>query len=248
MVNPNLDHFRINNSLIENLKDYFDGKSSFQGLGLKNLSNNYNWPRKGDFPSIESISSIKILGNNNYEKNIFLKENSSKIWDEGSKFKIANWAISDWGGIRSNSTKTIEKYINEIENKDYPYYIDGVASYSKILSFMNPEEFAIYDARVAISLNAIQLLSKSESGVAFTYLAGRNKALTIFRNSEPTKTKNLINNGWQNIKKNECYSIYLNYLKKVNSYFPTSKLYELEMSLFADAESLADRYLKMNKI
>lgn len=244
MVNSDLDHFKINNSLIENLKDYFDEKSPFQGLGLKNLSNNYNWPRKGDFPSIESFSSIKILGNNNYEKNIFLKENSSKIWNEGSKFEIAKWVIDKWGGIRRNSIETIEKYINEIENKNYPSYIKGVASYSKILSFMNPEEFAIYDARVAISLNAIQLLSKSQSGLAFTYLKGRNNTLTLFRNSELTKTKNLIKNGWQEIPKNDCYSIYLNYLKIVNSYFPTSKLYELEMSLFADAESLADRYLK----
>ena len=244
MVNSRLDHFKINNHLIENLKDYFEGKSPFQGLGLKNLSNNYKWPRKGDFPSIQTISSIKILGNNNYEKNIFLKGNSSKIWNEGSKFDIAKWAISDWGGIRGNSTKTIEKYLNEIENKNYPSYIKGIASYSKILSFMKPEEFAIYDARVAISLNAIQLLSKSKTGVVFTYLTGRNNALTIFRNSEPTKTKNLIKNGWQEIQKNDCYSIYLNYLKIVNSYFPTSKLYELEMSLFADAESLADRYLK----
>lgn len=244
MVNENLNHFKINDNLIENLKDYFDGKSPFQGLGLKNLSNNYNWPRKGNFPNIESISSIKILGNNNYEKNIFLKENSSKIWDEGSKFEIAQWAIKDWGGIRKNKNETIEEYLNEIKNKNYPSYIKGVASYSKILSFMKPEEFAIYDARVAISLNAIQLLCESETGVAFTYLPGRNNALRIFRNSEPTKTKNLINNGWQNIQKDDCYSIYLNYLKKVNSYFPTSKLYELEMSLFADAESLADRYLK----
>tara|TARA_A100001015_G_scaffold265870_1_gene314629 strand:+ start:1733 stop:2470 length:738 start_codon:yes stop_codon:yes gene_type:complete len=244
MVNSRLDHFKINENLIENLKFYFDGKFPFEGLGLKNLSNNYNWPRKGDFPSIKAISSIDILGKNNYEKNIFLKKNSSKIWSEGSKFEIAKWAISDWGGIRRNKTKTIEKYIYEIENKNYPCYIEGVASYSKILSFMKPDEFAIYDARVAISLNAIQLLSRSESGVIFTYLSGRNKALTLFRNSEPTKTKNLIKNGWQEIEKNKCYSFYLNYLKKVNSYFPTSKLYELEMSLFADAESLADRYLK----
>ena len=244
MVNTSLDHFKINDSLIENLKDYFEGKSPFQGLGLKNLSNNYKWPRKGDFPSIKTISSIKILGNNNYEKNIFLKENSSKIWNEGSKFDIAKWAIKNWGGIGGNKNETIEKYLNEIENKNYPSYIKGVASYSKILSFIKPEEFAIYDARVAISLNALQLLCKSASGVAFTYLDGRNNALTLFRNSEPTKTKNLIKNGWQEIPKNDCYSIYLNYLKIVNSYFPTSKLYELEMSLFADAESLADRYLK----
>ena len=244
MVNSRLDHFKINNHLIENLKFYFEGKFPFEGLGLRNLSNNYNWPRKGDFPTIKDISPIKILGNNNYEKNIFLKENSSKIWNEGSKFDIAKWAIKNWGGIGGNKNETIEKYLNEIENKNYPSYIKGVASYSKILSFIKPEEFAIYDARVAISLNAIQLLSKSKTGVVFTYLTGRNNALTIFRNSEPTKTKNLIKNGWQEIPKNDCYSIYLNYLKIVNSYFPTSKLYELEMSLFADAESLADRYLK----
>ena len=98
MVNTSLDHFKINDTLIENLKDYFEGKSPFQGLGLKNLSNNYKWPRKGDFPTIKDISPIKILGNNNYEKNIFLKENSSKIWNEGSKFDIAKWAIKNWGG------------------------------------------------------------------------------------------------------------------------------------------------------
>mgnify|MGYP001246950142 CR=1 FL=1 len=51
MVNSRLDHFKINDNLIENLKFYFDGKFPFEGLGLKNLSNNYNWPRKGDFPT-----------------------------------------------------------------------------------------------------------------------------------------------------------------------------------------------------
>ena len=237
----------INNNLIDNLKLYFDGKFPFEGLGLNNLSNNYNWPRKGEFPDIKPISSIEIIGNNNYEKNIFLKENSSKIWHVGSKLEIANWAISDWGGIRTNSPTTIRNYINEIESKNYPDYITGVASYSKILSFMNPNEFAIYDARVAISLNAIQLLSNSNSGLIFTYLAGRNKALSIFRNSELTKTKRLMENGWQKIEKNDCYAVYLNYLKIVNSSFYNTELYKLEMSLFADAEKLAKIFLSANE-
>ena len=66
MVNSRLDHFKINNHLIENLKFYFEGKFPFEGLGLRNLSNNYNWPRKGGFPTIKDISPIKILGNNNF--------------------------------------------------------------------------------------------------------------------------------------------------------------------------------------
>ena len=57
----------------------------------------------------------------------------------------------------------------------------------------------------------------------------------------------LIKNGWQKIEKNDCYAVYLNYLKIVNSSFYNTELYKLEMSLFADAENLAMSFLSAHE-
>jgi hypothetical protein len=40
----------LNDKLIKSLSLYFDGKGCFEGLGLKSLSKNYQWPKKGLFP------------------------------------------------------------------------------------------------------------------------------------------------------------------------------------------------------
>ncbi|WP_435137648.1 hypothetical protein [Pseudopelagicola sp. nBUS_19] len=231
-------------NLTDNLVQYFSGQGQFESLGVGSLSTNYTWPKRGEFPSYAHLANVEKITGSKYEKNIQLKKQSAKIWNAGDKFEVANWAISTWGGIRGNKPETVESYVKAIVSGERPKQLKGVASYSKILSFMNPKEYAIYDARVAISLNAIQLLNEETSGTIFRYLPGRNKQLQKFRNLPSTKAASLSQLGWASLKKDECYSNYLTILKRVNTELRGSELYELEMSLFADAETLADMYFR----
>ena len=80
------------------------------------------------------------------------------------------------GGIRNNRNSTIEKYVLESAKKAPCTPINGVASYSKIFAVTNPNIYAIYDARVAACLNAIQYNANGvRKGIAFNYVPGRNK-------------------------------------------------------------------------
>jgi len=230
--------------LIDSLLSYFRGEDRFDGLGLPNLSRNYEWPKRGNFPSYSHLAKVNEGTGDNYAKNIMLKEQSPRIWKDGDKLEVSKWVIADWGGIKGNSAATVASYASAISEGHYPDEIKGVASYSKILSFMDPSEFAIYDARVAISLNAIQLLRGDKNGTAFTYLPGRNTKLQTFRKLPSTQRRALLQSGWNAVAANDCYNFYLNTLKQVKSELVAAKLYELEMSLFADAEKLADRYIE----
>lgn len=233
-----------NEALLRDLNRYFNGQGVFEGLGVNNLRKNYNWPKRGDFPDISGVATARFeLGSDNYENNILLKENSKIIWQQFGGAKLANWIISEWGGIRGNKKSTLQKYIDRIQAGDVPLELKGVASYSKILSFVNPEKYAIYDARVAISLNAIQLLSKQKYGLAFRYLPGRNTALKRFREHPRTAYQALIDSGWRSMQPDDTYTTYLELLRTALENLTSSNLYHLEMSLFADAENLARLFL-----
>jgi hypothetical protein len=95
-------------------------------------------------------------------QNIELKRHLASHWASAAldeKIRIATWIVSDWGGIRRNSPMTILGYVNQAdaERPATPFF--GISSYSKILSIKDPHRYAIFDARVAASLNAIQLLA-----------------------------------------------------------------------------------------
>lgn len=229
--------------LVDNLLCYFRGQNQFKNLGLSKLHKNYTWPKGEKFPSYSHLAKVEEGNGDNYAKNIALKEQSAQIWKDGDKSKVAKWVIADWGGIKGNKDTTVASYVTAISSGRYPSEIKGVASYSKILSFMDPNKFAIYDARVAISLNAIQLLQDAKNGTAFTYLPGRNTKLQKFRKLSSTQRRALLKSGWSAIPTDDCYTFYLNILKQVKSELNTAKLYELEMSLFADAEKLAGLYV-----
>jgi len=142
-----------------------------------------------------------------------------------------------------------------MENNHNYTPIKGIASYSKILAAAFPDDYAIYDARVAVSLNAIQLLNPCEDRIAFHYLAGRNNIVGHagkkigFSQEEKFSIKNLIssNHNFLFIDKNNVYNFYINLLKNVIKNNPHLKLYEYEMVLFAQAEELCTK-LMLSKI
>jgi hypothetical protein len=123
------------------------------------------------------------------QQNIELKRHLAGHWAKSSldeKIRIATWIVRDWGGNDRNSEMTILGYLNQAdaERPASPFF--GIASYSKILGIKDPDRYAVFDARVAASLNAIQLLLyrdrklQSPNLVAFFVPPGQNAMVKRF--------------------------------------------------------------------
>jgi hypothetical protein len=125
--------------------------------------------------------------------------------------------------------------------------LKGVASYSKIFSIVRPEIFAIYDARVAACLNAVQINAGIHRGVAFNYLPGRNNvvgniALNLgFTRDARFSVQELVNSGWSPVARNQTYARYNEILSHCLKELPNFNLASLEMALFANAECECQR-------
>lgn len=123
----------------------------------------------------------------------------------------------------------------------------GLASYTKLYSIVEPQRFAIYDARVAVTLNALQCNYQIKSGVAFNYLSGRNNTTGNttnkqgFSQQKEYSVTSLVKKGWERVTKDDTYQVYLDYLFACIEHNPDWKLYELEMVLFANAENEAEK-------
>ena len=231
------------------ITDFCHANGVFRQYGIESVKS-YEWPKKG--PALDEL--VKQLGDNfhlngdsNYEKNVALK---LMISDEIQRHNVdldslAAWIITTWGGIPKLS-KSTQQYIKNAISKDYPLTLTGVASYSKLFAMFYPEEFAIYDARVAVSLNIIQLLSTQQKAVFFPYLSGRNKITGYqstnqgFSRMPEFSRKNIAKTSsklWKNIPNDAVYS---NYNRIINSVCTSNnwKLYDVEMLLFSKAEDL----------
>jgi len=93
------------------------------------------------------------------DRNAELRSYLSGAWGSGSdtaRTAMVVWYIKKWGGISRLKDKHIASYAAagppSIDVKNF----DKIASWSKALAMMQPTQFAIYDARVAFALNAIQ--------------------------------------------------------------------------------------------
>ena len=111
---------------------------------------------------------------------------------------------------------------------------------------MDPERFAIYDSRVAAALNALQVIRNVENGMVFNVPQGRNKIVGDlakkrgFSQDERFKKQTLVaERGWLQIRLDDTYEVYCQFMRAVLEKLPREKLYRLEMLLFASAESLA---------
>ena len=215
--------------LITTLEDYFKKE-------LPNLKKNYTWP-------IPQIEGFNVCGYG-YEENVALKQHLSNEWKKDpDKIKLSKIIVSKWGGVRNNSDTTFKEFIDEISSGNPKMPIKGVASYSKIFSIVDLDRYAIYDARVAACLNAVQWNNKTIGAMAFNYIPGRNnitgnavnKKGFVFQ--DPFTRKILIKAGWTKIKRDETYSFYLSTLKECLKSLTEYKLYDLEMVLFANAEN-----------
>lgn len=210
---------------------YWQGVGLFSDFGLDSLPKRFRWP-KNDSES--------------YVKTVNLKHRLQAQWAHGSRterVQIADEVIREWGGIKGNKRSTIEQYADlDIHSGDFPY--KGVASYSKVLGIVDPLKFAILDARVVVSLNAIQLISGNQRGVFFPYLSGRNKVTGDntnkrgFSQIDAFQKNSQLFEHWSKPGRDNVYKLYLDILRS-EALKLGQPLYKLEMALFADAENLA---------
>ena len=186
---------------------------------------------------------IKLPKGNQYIKNLSLKKQLNKCWretqDNKVKFELIEYYISVWGGIHTNSEESMMEYSTLSATQLIKYGKKGIASWSKAIVVHDPEEYAIFDARVAISLNCIQKIHKLYKPILFPILPSRNKKVKL-GNKLIRKTAKA--ESWTKAYDETFYKQYLNILRSVANELD-SDISTIEMLLFAKAEELVDKTL-----
>lgn len=195
----------------------------------------YHWDEPDSIPPRPVVFDAK-LDWSSAKWNKQLKMRLNNAWHRGShsqRLLLAKWVVNVWGGVRRNKESTIELYVQRVSKRKQRVPFGGISSYSKILSISNPNRYAIYDARVAASLNAIQLRAGSDPVVYFPIPAGQNDAVKRLAGDLPIKTSIAV-------RRDEAYSAYLEVLREVRTKMNQNcRLCELEMVLFAVAPRLS---------
>lgn len=209
-------------------------------------------------PDLPETFNISLRKKNAYEQNIELKKKLNKLLANNTlREEVIEWFLKRWGGITAIGEKTLKKYYTLEEpnfDTDLNYPFDGIASSSKVLNLLNPLKYCIYDARVAYSLNAIDLLYNKGRGLVFPVPPGRNQKLAfidIITLRRLQYMKSLGNVDIDTLKaakadllipKSEAYFEYMELLRMVvtQSRGIFTEGYEVEMILFTYAEELAD--------
>lgn len=187
--------------------------------------------------------NVNLPNGNNYVRNIALKTELYKLLSEDTSLKhdVIPYYISVWGGVKTNSAKTMQKYVTSTPEQLTSLGKKGIASWSKALTIQNPHKYAIFDARVSISLNYVQLINNTEEKTLFPILSSRNKKIVEGSQFIKAVAKQ---NKWKKVDETTFYSDYLNMLSKVSREIETD-ISTVEMLLFAKAEELVDEGLKL---
>lgn len=185
-----------------------------------------------------------------YEKNIYLKNHFHSVIANSQGLDNYYWAIQEWGGIGSfkkneRNDQRIKKFIEELsKGRLTRNSFDAISSLSKVASFIEPENYVIYDSRVIYSLNWL-LFNHSKEKCLFPQPVGRSASLakydmqTIFR---LTKKK------FEYRSHKNAFHDYCSLIKNLsNSVFGAdSKPYKLEMLLFMIAPTWVIESIETN--
>lgn len=171
------------------------------------------------------------------DDNLALRQALHCTWmrDQQRRQEIATWYVSRWGGIRKNKPETIQSFVDTLGKSKLPSCMSGVASWSKIAAIADPSRWAIFDARVAFSLNALQHVQRGKVSEPFPVLPSRNtllrRALVALRRANNLRPPNRSNG----------IGPYQRYLEVLGA--TKLGLQRLEMALFVAAEPLAKKMI-----
>lgn len=191
-------------------------------------------------------NGVELPIGNQYLKNLVLKQELNNRWKNSGnskeKFELIKYYIATWGGIHTNSQESMNEYSNLSARELIKKGKKGIASWSKAIVIHDPNKYAIFDARVAISLNCIQKLYNIENKVLFPVLSSRNKV--VARGNKLIKESAKLEN-WKKVNEETFYNQYLEILENVADEFNTN-VSTVEMLLFAKAEELVKETYRLN--
>lgn len=189
---------------------------------------------------------IELPIGNQYIKNLILKQELNSKWQNSDsdeeKNELIKYYITTWGGIHTNSQDSMNEYYNLSANELIQKGKKGIASWSKAIVIHNPNKYAIFDARVAISLNCIQKLYNIDDKILFPVLSSRNKVVAKGNKLIKETAKN---EKWKKANEDIFYNQYLSILEKVAQEYNTN-ISTVEMLLFAKAEELVELTFSLN--
>ena len=116
----------------------------------------YSW--NIDEQKLYKHTGARLNSDNLCDKNIELKWRLHDLFkraDCDSKQRLVRCYVQVWGGINGNSEETNRRYACHSPDELISRGAAGIASWSKALVLHDPSTYAIYDSRVAVSLNYI---------------------------------------------------------------------------------------------
>ena len=189
---------------------------------------------------------VSVSGGNSYFQNESLKKQLSEQYWLGTderKIEITRYYIAVWGGVRRNRPEKIRGYALNPPSSLIEGGVSGVASWSKALCIRDPNRYAIYDARVSVSLNALQIIYSVQDPVLFPLLVGQNK---LINKGSDLLIFNACQKAWGRVSEASFYNMYNALLEKVACSLKVEH-YTVEMALFAKAlELLKSAFPKEN--
>lgn len=226
---------------------------------LKEYANRIDLSVRFDFifDSSDSIftesETQSLLGEKTlFEQNVRLKWIMKKKYEQTTDpDSLDFWIINNWGGIRgfkpnSRNKEKVKTFRNQLlKRKLTKDSFSTISSLSKISSFIDPDNYVIYDSRVIYTLNWLILTCENQEAFNEKYFpmpSGRNKIISdfdmktivnLFHIPEYTNEQPLF------ISQQQAYFDYCDFVKKATTevFGGNGKPYELEMLLFI----LADR-------
>lgn len=114
-----------------------------------------------------SVSGLDLtnngkLSNATFTEQLKLKDELHTKITNVNRENIFFWIVYEWGGVKKNKSSSVTTFANAYNNSNgnmnqlvsiVASKGERVASWSKILSFLYPHDYFIYDARVAFTLD-----------------------------------------------------------------------------------------------
>ena len=194
------------------------------------------------------IESVLFENDNNKIKKINESNSNFERIKELRKFmnnKLKNvpnivdyyiWIVKDFGGIKAfkrgmddkkeEIKNDIDNFINCLQTfeLDRPQF-NTISSYSKIVSFLDPQKYFIYDSRVAFVLNWILLKNYRQENRYFHVPHGRNQDLTKYNIDTIINLYNK-NDHKEYYNKKDVYFIYCEFINMLFEEIKNEKINE----------------------
>jgi len=206
-----------------------------------NLTETNDWYQWSINPKLLPTGVILPEGSY-YLQNVALKQQLSALYSSANtqvKIEITKYYISKWGGIKRNSEEKIRSYALDAPALLITKGTQGIPSWSKALCIRCPKDYAIYDARVALSLNCLQIVEEVYHPILFPLLTGQNKRIN---EGSRIVRQYATQHGWQLVQEQSFYQKYNKILSAAANLLVVN-IYTLEMLLFAKTPELLHRAL-----